>query len=89
MEYDRELLIRVLVYHQPTNTSGCICGWGKLAHSHPEHVIDTYEEAMRYGLSDKTVKTFPMMTYLERRAYIEALDLAKEIKSTRCRRRDE
>lgn len=43
MLYDRELFVRVLVYHQPTNTSGCICGWAKLGASHPEHVADVYE----------------------------------------------
>ena len=44
--YDREALIEVLVYHQPTSTSGCICGWAVLGASHPEHVVDQYERVM-------------------------------------------
>ncbi len=46
LEYDRKALVNVLVYHQPTNTSGCICGWSVLGASHPEHIADTYENAM-------------------------------------------
>jgi hypothetical protein len=41
--YDREALIDVLVYHWPTNTSGCHCGWSSLGRSFPEHVADVYE----------------------------------------------
>lgn len=41
--YSRKLLVEVLVYHQPTSTSGCICGWRVLGASHPEHVADVYE----------------------------------------------
>jgi len=44
--YDREALIEVLVYHQPTSTSGCICGWAVLGASHAEHVADRYEYVM-------------------------------------------
>jgi predicted metalloprotease with PDZ domain len=44
--YDREVLVTVLVYHQPTNTSGCHCGWGVLGASHAEHVADVYEESI-------------------------------------------
>lgn len=44
--YDREVLVTVLVYHQHTNTSGCICGWAVLGASHPEHVADAYEQAV-------------------------------------------
>lgn len=47
MKYDREVFVEVLVRHQPTSSSGCICGWAKLGHSHPEHVADIYEVAMR------------------------------------------
>lgn len=43
--YDRAVLVDVLVYHQPTSTSGCICGWGVLGASHAEHVADVYEES--------------------------------------------
>jgi hypothetical protein len=42
--YDRERLVTVLIYHQQTNTSGCICGWGRLGHSWAEHVADVYED---------------------------------------------
>lgn len=39
----RAHLIQVLIYHQPTNTSGCICGWAELGKSHPEHVVHVFE----------------------------------------------
>lgn len=45
--YDREVLVEVLVYHWRTKTSGCGCGWAKLGASHPEHVADAYEQAVR------------------------------------------
>lgn len=41
--YDRQVLVDVLIYHQPTSVSGCICGWAVLGASHPEHVADVYE----------------------------------------------
>jgi hypothetical protein len=41
--YDRPRLVDVLIYHQATATSGCICGWGVLGASHAEHVVDVYE----------------------------------------------
>lgn len=44
--YDRRVLTTVLIYHQPTATSGCHCGWGVLGASHAEHVADEYERAM-------------------------------------------
>ncbi len=43
LPFVREVMISVLVYHQPTNTSGCLCGWGELGRSHPEHVVEIYE----------------------------------------------
>lgn len=46
MMYDREALVTVLVYHQPTSTSGCHCGWGVLGASHSEHVADVYEQSV-------------------------------------------
>lgn len=46
LPYDREVLVTVLVYHQHTNTSGCICGWAVLGASHPEHVADVYEQSV-------------------------------------------
>lgn len=45
--YDRDLLVRVIVYHWPTATSGCGCGWSRLGASHAEHVADVYEDAVR------------------------------------------
>ncbi len=39
----REVMINVLIYHQPTNTSGCHCGWGELGRSHSEHIVEIYE----------------------------------------------
>lgn len=52
--YDRRVLVDVLVYHWPTNTSGCSCGWAVLGASFPEHVADVYEQsvAARAALSD-------------------------------------
>jgi hypothetical protein len=41
--YDRELLIRVLVYHQRKDSQYCACGWGVLGASHAAHVTDVYE----------------------------------------------
>lgn len=48
--YNREILVEVLIYHWPTSTSGCICGWAELGHSYPEHVANVYELAMAYDL---------------------------------------
>lgn len=45
--YSREVLIEVLVYHWPTNTAGCWCGWGDLGKSFPEHVADIYEASIK------------------------------------------
>lgn len=44
--YDREVLVTILVYHWPTESSGCRCGWNVLGASHPEHVANVYEESM-------------------------------------------
>ncbi len=46
MTYNREALVRTLVYHQHTETSSCICGWDELGRSHPEHVADMYEASV-------------------------------------------
>lgn len=46
MTYDREVLTAVLVYHWPTASSGCHCGWSVLGASFPEHVADVYEESV-------------------------------------------
>ncbi len=44
--YDRQVLVDVLVYHWPTRTSGCWCGWDELGASFPEHVADVYEASV-------------------------------------------
>jgi hypothetical protein len=49
--YDRELLVEVLIYHQHLADSSCICGWAVLGASHPEHVADTYEAALRSSMN--------------------------------------
>lgn len=49
VKYDRDLLLKVLVYHQHNEDSSCICGWAKLGKSHPEHVVNIYERMMTYG----------------------------------------
>ena len=46
MKYDRKVLVEVLIYHWPTSTSGCGCGWARLGHSHAEHVADVYEASV-------------------------------------------
>lgn len=46
-ENEHNLLVTVLVYHQATNTSGCICGWNILGASHAEHVVDVYEKCLK------------------------------------------
>lgn len=46
MKYDREVLVAVLIAHQRNSSHGCRCGWDILGHSHPEHVIDSYEQVM-------------------------------------------
>jgi len=51
--YVRGLLVGVLVAHQPTSTSGCICGWAVLGASHAEHVADVYEAATGYRPPDR------------------------------------
>jgi hypothetical protein len=45
--YDRGELMTTLVYHQRRNIAGCICGWSVLGASHPVHVADMYEAAMK------------------------------------------
>jgi hypothetical protein len=59
-DYDRGVLVQVLVYHQPTNTSGCICGWSVLGASHPEHVADVYELARTGSASGTPVILEPL-----------------------------
>jgi hypothetical protein len=45
--YDRSVLVDVLVYHYRRDDSSCGCGWAELGRSHPEHVADVYEMAVR------------------------------------------
>lgn len=46
MEYNRELLVEILVYHYRTNSAGCGCGWAELGKSHPEHIANVYEDSI-------------------------------------------
>jgi len=45
--YDRAVLVDVLVHHQRMTMRACGCGWDVLGKSHPEHVADAYETAMK------------------------------------------
>jgi hypothetical protein len=47
LPYRREVLVAVLVYHYRKDHTACGCGWGRLGHSHPEHVADVYEMAVQ------------------------------------------
>jgi hypothetical protein len=40
-------LHEVLIAHQSTSTSGCICGWGQLGHSHAAHVVSEISRAQQ------------------------------------------
>ena len=42
-KYDREILEQTLVYHWPSQTASCLCGWNELGKSFPEHVANMYE----------------------------------------------
>lgn len=37
--------VEVLVAHQRQGSQYCLCGWGELGHSHPEHVARELEAA--------------------------------------------
>lgn len=43
MDYNRELLVTILVHHRPNQNSHCRCGETKLGESWPEHIADVYE----------------------------------------------
>lgn len=48
-EYNRDILVNVLVYHYRKTdsiSSGCGCGWAELGKSHSEHVANMYEMAV-------------------------------------------
>jgi hypothetical protein len=47
--YDREILTKTLVYHWPSQTASCLCGWNELGMSFPGHVADMYEANVRLG----------------------------------------
>lgn len=36
---DSPAIIDVLIAHQRRDIKGCICGWERLGHSHPAHVL--------------------------------------------------
>jgi hypothetical protein len=44
-EWAKERPDTVLVYHQRTETSGCICGWAELGRLHAEHQVAALAEA--------------------------------------------
>lgn len=52
VSYDRKVLVGVLIYHWPTRTNGCECGWGVLGASYPEHIADVYEAAVAVRTED-------------------------------------
>lgn len=49
----------ILVAHQRTATSGCICGWAKLGHSHPGHVAQVLAVNALDRLTDTGQETTP------------------------------
>lgn len=46
MEHNREALIEIITYHYRKTFQYCACGWGELGKSHPEHVVDVYEQVL-------------------------------------------
>lgn len=46
MNYDREVLVDILLHHRPTESSACQCGGVPLGHSWPEHIADVYENTI-------------------------------------------
>lgn len=46
VDYDRTVLVAILIFHQRTEDSKCRCGWGELGHSHAVHVAKVYEDLM-------------------------------------------
>lgn len=48
INYNRQVLVTVLVFHWKTNTSACGgCDEVKLGESYPEHIADVYERTVR------------------------------------------
>lgn len=55
LPYDRAVLVEVLVYHQRRDLQHCMCGWGELGASHPEHVADVYEQCVKAAKREQLV----------------------------------
>lgn len=47
MQYRRDILNNVLIYHQRKNIGECICGWSVLGALHAEHICDVYEATLQ------------------------------------------
>jgi hypothetical protein len=43
MEFNREMMMDVLVYHQRLDVGTCACGWSVIGASHAQHVVEVYE----------------------------------------------
>lgn len=52
MKFDRDLMIEILTYHYRKDISSCGCGWSELGKSHPEHVVNIYEDVMRCNVNE-------------------------------------
>lgn len=42
----RDRIAAALIEHQRQGVQHCLCGWGKLGHSHPDHVADAVIAAL-------------------------------------------
>lgn len=51
-------MTEVLVDHQRQNSSGCLCGWAKLGHSHPEHQAEALNAA-GFGQTNNPYRSQP------------------------------
>jgi hypothetical protein len=47
MKTSYTILIEVLIAHQRQDIQYCLCGWGELGKSHPEHVAGIYFSRLR------------------------------------------
>lgn len=58
-EHDHDVLVEVLTYHwrSDSNVKACGCGWAELGRSHPEHVVQVYEDCLRVAADE--VRTTP------------------------------
>lgn len=60
MEYDREILVQVLIYHQRAElkiSSPCLCGWAVAGESHADHAADVYELELAHKLEKQPKQT--------------------------------